>query len=83
MHGTNQRKHKISFEEAVSVIESGSYAQVMDDQSDEHRFKAIGMSVKSRILLVVYCYRGEDMIRIISARKATKSEVRLWQEIKN
>lgn len=78
----NQKKHKISFEEAVTVIESADYAQVMDDSSDEHRFKAIGMSSRSRVLLVVYCYRDEDMIRIVSARKATKAEVKIWQDVK-
>ena len=79
---TNQKKHKVSFEEAVTVIESADYAQIMDDSSDEHRFKAIGMSSKSRILLVVYCYRDEDMIRIVSARKANKAEVKIWQDVK-
>ena len=78
----NQKKHKVSFEEAVTVIESADYAQIMDDSSDEHRFKAIGMSNKSRILLVVYCYRDEDMIRIVSARKANKAEVKIWQDVK-
>ncbi len=78
----NQKKHKISFEEAVTVIESADYAQVMDDSSDEHRFKAIGMSSRSRVLLVVYCYRDENMIRIVSARKATKAEVKIWQDVK-
>ena len=78
----NQKKHRLSFEEAVTVIESADYAQIMDDSSDEHRFKAIGMSNKSRILLVVYCYRDEDMIRIVSARKANKAEVKIWQDVK-
>ena len=66
----------------MSIIEGADYAQVMDDSNDEHRFKAIGMSNKSRILLVVYCYRDENMIRIISARKANKAEVKLWQDVK-
>ena len=57
---TNQKKHGVSFEEAMTVIESADYAQVLDDSSDEHRFKAIGMS----------------------ARKATKSEVKLWHDVK-
>lgn len=78
----NQKKHRVSFEEAVTVIERADYAQIMDDSSDEHRFKAIGMSNRSRILLVVYCYRDEDMIRIVSARKANKAEVKIWQDVK-
>lgn len=78
----NQKKHRVSFEEAVTVIESADYAQVLDDSSDENRFKAIGMSAKLRVLLVVYCYRDEEMIRIVSARKAKKPEVKLWHDIK-
>ena len=78
----NQKKHRVSFEEAMTVIESADYAQIMDDSSDEHRFKAIGMSEKLRILLVVYCYRDEDMIRIVSARKATTAEVKIWHDVK-
>jgi uncharacterized DUF497 family protein len=80
---SNQKKHKIMFEEAMTVLEKGDYAQIMDDMSPEYRFKAIGESSRRRILLVVYCYREEDMIRIISARRATKSEVKLWQEVKS
>ncbi len=78
----NQKKHGVSFEEALTVIEGANYAQIMDDSNDEPRFKAIGLSSKTRILLVVYCYRDENMVRIISARKATKAESKLWQEIK-
>ncbi len=78
----NQKKHGVSFEEAMTVIESANYAQIMDDSSDEPRFKAIGISSKTRTLLVVYCYRDENMVRIISARKATNAERKIWQEIK-
>ncbi len=78
----NQLKHDVSFEEAQSVIQSGDYASLLDSSSDEERFKAIGLSLKSRVLLVVYCYRFENLIRIISARKATKKEVKIWQSLK-
>lgn len=78
----NLRKHKISFEEAQSVLKSGDYLAVIDSTSDEERFKAIGVSKLHNILLVIYMYRDENIIRIISARKATPREVKLWQNEK-
>lgn len=79
---TNTRKHKVTFEEAQSVLQSGDYLAVIDTSSDEERFKAIGVSKVHNILLVIYVYRDEDIIRIISARKATPREVKLWQKEK-
>ena len=76
------RKHKVSFEEAQSVLQSGDYLAVIDTSSDEERFKAIGASKIHNVLLVIYMYRDEDIIRIISARKATLREVRIWQKEK-
>lgn len=79
---TNTRKHKVTFEEAQSVLQSGDYLAVIDTSSDEERFKAIGVSKVQNVLLVIYAYRDEDIIRIISARKATPREVKLWQKEK-
>ena len=45
-----------------------------DMRHHEKRFIAIGLSAVSRVLVVVYCYREESIVRIISARKATKKE---------
>jgi len=78
----NLKKHKVSFEEAQSVLESGDYLVVVDTNSDEERYKALGMSRLLNLLLVIYTYRDEDFIRIISARKATAKEVKLWQKEK-
>ena len=47
-----------------------------DHSEDEDRFIIIGHSVKSRILIVAFCERSGDTIRIITARKAEKSEIR-------
>ena len=73
----NKKKHGISFEEAQTVFYD-EYAVLFDDpdhSDDEDRFLLIGMSRNTRILIVSHCYRGEDeVIRIISARKATKTE---------
>ena len=72
---SNFRKHGVQFSEAVGVF-SDDYAMTMnDDESDpdEQRFLALGMGIKGRILVVVYCHTA-DKIRIISARTAERPE---------
>ena len=79
----NQRKHGVSFEEVKSVFED-IYAILFDDPDHseyEERFLIIGMTVAKGICIVSHCYRGADeTIRIISARKATKSERNVYEE---
>ena len=73
----NQEKHGVSFEEAKSVFydESAKLIQDPDHSDDEDRFILLGFSSALRLLVVCHCYReNESTIRIISARKATKSE---------
>ena len=74
---TNQAKHKISFEEAQTVFYD-ERALVIDDpdhSQEEERFIILGMSFKANLLVVCHCCRSsESVIRIISARKATKTE---------
>jgi len=73
----NQRKHKVSFEEAQSTFFDGNAVRYFDpDHSDdEDRFIMLGMSFSLRVLVVCHCYRKNDsVIRIISARKADKRE---------
>jgi len=78
---SNNKKHKVSFEEARSVF-FDEYAQQFYDSensSEEDRFLMLGKSVKSRILIVVHCERdGGETIRIISARKATDKECKFY-----
>lgn len=73
----NERKHGVAFEEAETVF-SDEYALLLDDpghSADEERFILLGLSARFRILVVVHCYRESDeVIRIISARKATRPE---------
>lgn len=73
----NQRKHRISFEEAKTVFYDEE-ALVIDDPDHseyEERFIILGESNKANLLVVCHCYRvSETVIRIISARKATKNE---------
>lgn len=73
----NLRKHGISFEEAQSVFYD-DHGQLVDDpdhSDDEDRFILLGRSNHIRLLIVCHCYReSSSVIRIISARKATKKE---------
>ena len=73
----NQRKHGVSFEEAQSVFFDENAVQFYDEHHSEQedRFIMLGLSIRSRILVVCHCERESgNVIRIISARKATKSE---------
>lgn len=79
----NQQKHGISFDDVKSVFADIS-AILFDDPDhsiSEDRFLIIGMSTTKGICIVSHCYRGyDDKIRIISARKATKSESKVYEE---
>ena len=73
----NVRKHAVSFEEAQSVFYDEFAIQFFDDEHSmgEGRFLLLGMSTTARLLLVCHCEReAGDIIRIISARKATPRE---------
>ncbi len=73
----NLSKHGISFDEAKTVFLDENARLIPDpDHSDEEdRFILMGLSAQLRLLTVCHCYRGEnDTIRLISARKATKTE---------
>lgn len=79
---TNLRKHRVSFEEARSVFYDEFAIQFFDDEhsSDEDRFLLLGLSSESRLLIVCHCERESgEVIRIISARKATKRESAFYQ----
>ena|SRR3989338_3439514 len=79
----NQKKHGVSFEEAKTVFYDDRAVEFFDpDHSEgEDRFIMLGMSFMSRILVVCHCVREEGaVIRIISARKATKHETRNYRE---
>lgn len=73
----NIKKHGVSFEEAQTVFYDEFAVQFFDDDhsTDEDRFLLLGMSTGARLLLVAHCEReAGHVIRIISARKATKRE---------
>ena len=73
----NARKHGVSFQEAETVF-SDEHALLLDDpehSADEDRFVLIGLSAASRMVVVCHCYHERaDVIRLISARKATRTE---------
>jgi uncharacterized DUF497 family protein len=73
----NLKKHGVSFEEAQTVFNDDLAVQFFDEDNsaDEDRFLLLGMSSTARLLLVCHCERDSgQLIRIISARKATKRE---------
>lgn len=81
----NIKKHKVSFEEAKSVFFDEDARLISDPEhsSDEERFIILGVSSKLKLLVVVHAYMEDDeTIRIISARKATKSETKFYYEVK-
>jgi uncharacterized DUF497 family protein len=73
----NLKKHQVSFEEAKSIFFDEFGVQFFDDDhsSDEERFLMLGMSADAKLLIVCHCERQRGaVVRIISARKATKRE---------
>jgi len=72
----NIRKHGVSFKEAETVFsdEHGLLIADPDHSLSEDRFVLLGLSANLRTLAVCHCYRGEDVVRLISARRATRRE---------
>ena len=78
---SNERKHGVSFEEARSVF-FDEQALLLEDPhplQEEERFILLGVSASIRLLVVVHALRERDVIRIISARKATRLETREYE----
>ena len=77
----NFSKHGVHFAEAEPVFVDDFAITITDDESDPHEVRnvSIGMGVKERVLVVVYCYRGRK-IRIISARPAEAHERKQYEE---
>ena len=81
----NIKKHKVSFDEAKTVFFDGNARLIPDPEHsiDEERFIILGISNNLKLLIVVHTYKENDeVIRIISARKATKSENKYYHEVK-
>jgi len=76
----NLRKHGVDLADAVIVLEDENALTIEDDGHDEQRFKTLGLGPDLNILFVVHAERSEDIIRIISARKADRSETKQYYE---
>jgi uncharacterized protein len=75
---SNLKKHGIEFSEAAIVFYDELAITIHDTVAGEERFITLGMDTLTRVLVVVYTWRG-NRIRIISARKATPSERREYE----
>ncbi len=79
---TNEKKHGISFSEATTVF--GDQLELTipdpDHSSGEYRFLSIGRSNAGNLLVVSYTERQQELIRIISARKATRQEQKYYEQ---
>ena len=79
---SNAKKHKVTFEVAKTVFYDDFAVQFFDEEHsfDEERFLLLGISSDARLLLVCHCEKEDgDVIRIISARKATESEAQNYR----
>jgi len=78
----NLKKHGVSFDQARTVF-FDEHAKLIDDpdhSDDEDRFVLLGLSSSLKVLLVCHCYRQEgNVIRIISARKASNQETKEYR----
>ena len=76
---SNYKKHGVRFADAVGVFEDENAITIPDAHENEDRFITIGRDFLNRILVVVYTFR-DVIIRIISARKATGREKKIYEE---
>jgi uncharacterized DUF497 family protein len=77
----NVEKHRVSFEEAATVFDDPMFITFIDDEHsvDEERHITIGLSRRGRLLMLAHVDR-RDVIRILSARRATKKEEQFYAE---
>jgi uncharacterized DUF497 family protein len=82
---TNYEKHGVSFEEAKTVF-SDEFGRLIADpehSDEEDRFLLLGLGSRLHLLIVCHCYRDDDLIRIISARKANKLERQQYEHYRH
>jgi len=75
----NLEKHGIDFADAVTVLGDPLALTLCDEEGSEERFITVGVDATGRVLVVVYTWRDESWIRIISAREATRRERRQYE----
>ncbi len=81
---SNIKKHRISFELGATIFDDHLHLSVLDEKGHtEERWITLGQSVTGELLVVIHTYKetvGHEIIRIISARKATKKEKKQYEE---
>ena len=76
----NIRNHGIEFSHASTALDDPMAVTIEDTRHGEQRFVTIGADILGRVLVVVYAYSGEEEIRLISARRATPKERRVYEQ---
>lgn len=76
----NLNKHSVDFADAVIALEDENALTIEDRDADELRLKTLGMGPYLKVLYVVHAERGDNCIRIISARLATKYEIKQYYQ---
>jgi uncharacterized DUF497 family protein len=81
----NAAKHGVTFSEAQSAFTDEFARLILDPEhsEDEDRFILLGMSFRSRLLVVCHCVRAAERIRVISARKATRQERTTYEDFRH
>ncbi len=81
----NKQRHGVSFDDAASVF-SDQFARLLFDpehSQDENRYILLGLASSTRLLVVCHCYREDDeVIRLISARKANRQETEQYWSLR-
>lgn len=73
----NLAKHGVDFADVIDVFRDSNAVALFDEHPEEERYVMLGMDGLLRLIVVVFTHR-EDVVRLISARKATTSETRLY-----
>jgi uncharacterized DUF497 family protein len=76
----NAAKHGVQFADAVAVLQDDDAITVEDPHPEEERYATIGADGLGRILVVVYTWRGIGTVRLISARRASRTERLLYEQ---
>ena len=77
---SNERKHGVRFSDAIAVFQDEGAILNPDPDADEERYLITGFDAAARLLLVVFIWRGPSTVRLISARKATRTEATMYTE---
>ncbi|HEU4559905.1 MAG TPA: BrnT family toxin [Longimicrobium sp.] len=74
----NYVKHGVRFGDATSVFADPAAITVEDEYPDEERYAIVGHDGAGRLLVVNFTWRGENLVRLISARRATRAEAQTY-----